>query len=223
MKKKLIVLTVGVAISLFAVQAATAAQVTFNSFTTPNPLFGLSYSEYDPSTSTTTFYLDVSKFVAEAQSTMGTPSLDRKSDTISFELLAAPNERITKISYAEDLETSVSYTDGIAYTASTGSAVINNISNGLGDHVYMSTTAGTSFSMSTSYDIPGMETELDVSITNDIMAFAFGDDAHARVQKQYAMMEVKSSAVPIPATLWLFGSAIAGLAATRRKRQEVSE
>ena len=86
----------------------------------------------------------------------------------------------------------------------------------------MSTGTSAFFSMSTSYDIPGMENEVDVSITNDILAFAYGDDAYARVQKQYAMMEVKSAAVPIPATLWLFGSAIAGLAATRRKRQEVS-
>jgi hypothetical protein len=220
MKKKLAVLSVGAAISLFVVQAATAAQVTIDSFsTTPVGLFGLSYSEYDSSTSTTTFYLDVSAFVAEAQSTTGTPSLDRKFDTISFELLAAPNERITKISYAEALQTSVSYTDGIAYTASTGSAVVNNISNGLGDHIYMATATGTSFSMSTSYDIPGMENEVDVSITNDILAFAYGDNAYARVQKQYAIMEVKSSAVPIPATLWLFGSAITGLAALRRKGQ----
>ncbi|MBU0910279.1 MAG: VPLPA-CTERM sorting domain-containing protein [Proteobacteria bacterium] len=218
MKKKLAVLAVGVAISLFAAQAATAAVVTIDSFTTSNDLFGLSYSEYN--SGTTTFYLDVSAFVAEAQSITGTPSLDRKFDTISFKLLAAPNERITKISYAEALETSVSYTDGIAFTASTGSAVINNISNGLGEYIYMSTGTSASFSMSTSYDVPGMENEVDVSITNDILAFAFGDNANARVQKQYAMMEVKSSAVPIPATLWLFGSAITGLAALRRKGQQ---
>jgi len=221
MKKKLTVLTVGVAISLFAAQATSAAQVTVNSFTTSNDLFGLSYSEYDPSTSTTTFYLDVSAFVAEYPSDTPTPFLDRKFDTISFELLAAPNERITKVSYAEGLETVVS--EGIAYTSSTGSAVINNVTNSLGIFNQLEPTTGTSFELKTSYNIPGMENEVDVSITNDILAFAFGDDAHARVQKQYAMMEVKSSAVPIPATLWLFGSAIAGLAATRRKRQEVSE
>jgi hypothetical protein len=219
MKKKLTVLmTVGVAISLFAVQAATAAQVTVNSFTTANNLFGLSYSEYDPSTSTTTFYLDVSAFVAEYPSETLTPFLDRKFDTISFELLAAPNEHITKVSYAEGLETVVS--DGIAYTSSTGSAVINNVTNSLGIFNQLESTTGTSFELKTSYDIPGMENEVDVSITNDILAFAYGDNANARVQKQYAMMEVKSSAVPIPATLWLFGSAITGLAALRRKGQE---
>jgi hypothetical protein len=81
-------------------------------------------------------------------------------------------------------------------------------------------TTETFFALATSYDIPGMETEVDVSITNDIMAFAYGD-GYAMVMKEYAKVEVTSAPVPVPATLWLLGSAIAGLAATRRKRQEV--
>ena len=100
--------------------------------------------------------------------------------------------------------------------------MVNSVSNGLGSFYQLTPTTGTSFALGTSYDISGMETEVDVSITNDILAFAYGD-AYARVQKQYAKVEVESAPVPIPATLWLFGSAIAGLAATRRKRQEVSE
>ncbi|MBU4261558.1 MAG: VPLPA-CTERM sorting domain-containing protein [Proteobacteria bacterium] len=222
MKKKLAVLTVAATISLFLAQAATAAEVTVNSFTTAYGLFDLGDSSYDPATHTTTILLDVSAFVAEFPSTTPTPFLDRKFDTISFELLAAPNERITKVSYSERLQTIVTHdTDGFSYTASTGSAVVNSVSNGLGAFYQLTPTTGTFFELKTSYNIPGMENEVDVSITNDILAFAFGDNAYAKVQKQYAMMEVKSAAVPIPATLWLLGSAIAGLAATRRKGQEV--
>ena len=221
MKKKLAVLTVGAAICLFAAQEASAAQVTVVPGTTAYGLFDLlGTPEYDPLTSTTTIFLDVSAFVAEFPSTTPTPFLDRKFDTISFELLAAPNERITKVSYSESLQTIVSYSTGISYTASTGSAVVNNVSNGLGPFYQLTPTTGTSFTMETSYVIPGMETEVDVSITNDIMAFAYGE-AYAKVMKNYAKVEVTSAPIPVPATLWLLGSAIAGLAATRRKRQEV--
>jgi len=225
MKKKLAVLSVGVAISLFVAQAATAAEVTVNSITTAYGLFDLDLADisYDSDTFTTTILLDVSKFVAEAPSTTTlNPFLDRQFDTISFELAAAPNERITKISYSESLETIVTHDTGdFSFTSSTGSVFVNNVYNGLGVFNQMSPTSGTSlFTLGTSYVIPGIETELDVSITNDIMAFAYGD-AYAKVMKNnYAKVEVKSSAVPIPATLWLFGSAITGLAALRRKGQE---
>jgi hypothetical protein len=222
MKKKLAVLTVGAAICLFAAQEASAAQVTVVPGTTAYGLFDLlgTPPEYAPLTSTTTIWLDVRAFVAEFPSTTPTPYLDRKFDTISFELIAAPNERITKVSYSESLKTIVSYSTGISYTASTGSAVVNNVSNGLGAFYQLTPTTETFFALATSYDIPGMETEVDVSITNDIMAFAYGD-GYAMVMKEYAKVEVTSAPVPVPATLWLLGSAIAGLAATRRKRQEV--
>ncbi|MCJ7600739.1 MAG: VPLPA-CTERM sorting domain-containing protein [Desulfobulbaceae bacterium] len=220
MKKKLAVLAVGAAICLFAAQEASAAQVTVVPGTTAYGLFDLlGTPEYDPLTSTTTIYLDVSAFVAELPSATPIPFFDRKFDTISFELIAGSNERITKVSYSEGLQSIVTPNTGFSFTASTGSAVVNNVSNGLG--TYNMATEGTSvFTMETSYVIPGMETEVDVSITNDIMAFAYGD-AYAKVMKNYAKVEVTSAPVPVPATLWLLGSAIAGLAATRRKRQEV--
>jgi opacity protein-like surface antigen len=221
MKKKLAVLTMGAAICLFAAQVASAAQVTVVPGTAAYGLFDLAGYAYDDVTSTTTIFLDVSKFVAEAPSTTLTPLLDRKFDTISFELVAAPNERITIVSYSESLETIVTPNTGFSFTASTGSAVVNNVSNGLGAFYQMSPTFGTSlFTLGTSYVIPGMETEVDVSITNDIMAVAT-DEAYAKVMKNYAKVEVTSAPVPVPASLWLLGSASAGLAATRRKRQEV--
>jgi hypothetical protein len=224
MKKKLAVLTVGAAICLFTAQAASASPVTVGPFTTSNSLFNLGLSSYDPLTSTTTILIDVSKFVAEFPSLTPspTPFLDRKFDTISFELFAEPNERITKVSYQESLQTIVTQApNGFSYTASTGSAVVNSISYGLGSFYQLTPTAGTSFSLGTSFDILGMENEIPVSITNDILAFAFGDASYALVLKDYAAVEVVPAPVPVPATLWLLGSAIAGLAATRRKLQEV--
>lgn len=223
MKKKLAVLTVGAAICLFTAQAATAAPVTVGPVTTAYGLFDMGASSYDALTSTTTILLDVSAFVAQFPSANPTPTpfLDRKFDTISFALLAGPNERITKVSYSESLQTVVTQDPaGFSYTASTGSAVVNNVSYGLGSFYQLTPTGGTSFSLGTSFDIPGLENDVDVSITNDILAFAFGDLSSATVMKTYAAVEVTSAPVPVPAALWLFGSAVAGLAAMRRKRRE---
>jgi hypothetical protein len=222
MKKKLAVLSLGAAISLFLAQGASAAPVTVGPFTTAYGLFDMGASSYDAATSTTTIVLDVSSFVAEFPSATPTPFLDRKFDTISFALTAAGNDRITKVSYEEGLHTVVAFAPpDFAYTASTGSAVVNNVSYGLGSFYQLTATAGTDFSLGTSFDIAGPETTVPASITNDILAFAFGDTATATVTKTYAALEVTTAPVPVPATLWLLGSAITGLAAMRRKEQGV--
>jgi hypothetical protein len=222
MKKKLAVLTLGTAICLLTAQAATAAIVSVGPLTTANGLFDLGDLSYNPLTSTTTILLDVSDFVAEFPSATLTPFLDRKFDTISFELFAAANERITNVSYQESLQTMVYHgTNGFSYTASTGSAVVNNVSHGLGSFSQLTPTAGTFFSLETSFAIAGMENDVPVSITNDILALAYGDGFSAKVMKNYAALEVTTAPVPAPAALWLFGSALTGLAATRRKRREV--
>lgn len=213
MKKKLALLSLGGAFCFVTAQTAHGATVTFQDFDTALGLFQVAGINGN------TLSLDVSLFVANANQFV---PVDNKSDLISFDIVAPAGYYIQSISYAESLQTSIdTHGAGFAATIATGGAVVDGKAISFGTHIYTLDTSH-AFSLGVSdYVLPDRKTSIDVVLNNQITASAFAG-AESMIMKgpAEASIDVTLAPVPVPATLWLFGSAVAALLTGKRKRPE---
>ena len=64
----------------------------------------------------------------------------------------------------------------------------------------------------------GVDTDVDIDITNTLAAATTDSGELSRVQKKLGGVGLTITAVPVPAAVWLFGSGLLGLAGFARRR-----
>jgi len=64
----------------------------------------------------------------------------------------------------------------------------------------------------------GVDTDVDIDITNTLAAATTNSGELSRVQKKLGGVGLTITAVPVPAAVWLFGSGLLGLAGFARRR-----
>jgi hypothetical protein len=166
-------------------------------------------------------------FSAAAPRTVGpvTQPFASAFDTISFRLTTAPYWVFTTLDYTEGLEGTAT---GGGFAFGTGSFTYNGVSISLDTFPVLSnggsgTSVGSLFTGPTIVLGPDMTT-LNITITNSLLAGAFGNGATASIEKTSAVLNIGVQfipvpvPVPVPAAAWLFAPALVGLAAIGRQR-----
>jgi hypothetical protein len=143
-------------------------------------------------------------------------------DTLSLTITAGPGYTITSISYTES--GSGVTADGVAIA--TGSIVADNQPINFPTVLFNPNQQGawsiTPESQSgTEMIFIDNKESISVSITNSLLAVAFGPGEVANITKTGAFLTViteEVTAVPLPAAAWLFISALGGLVVAKRKQ-----
>lgn len=200
--------------------AIHAATVTFTNINDTDPTGGFVVG------ATTvvgdSYVIDVSGFDAVADNAN---NYDNIIDTIAFDILAPTGYYISSVSYSESAQATITSGDtgsfGVAIVA--GTAVIDGSGHDLGFHAWTSDTQGDSLSTGV-ISVPGQKSTVAISITNQLTAVATGG-AMVEIRKGFdalgnavpSVVSVQLSQVPLPSAIWLFGSALLGLAAVGRR------
>lgn len=164
--------------------------------------------------------LELTDFSASAPVTVGpvTQPFASAFDTISFQLTAEEGWFFTTLHYVEALEGSAT---GGGFAFGTGSFTYNGTSITLGTFPVLS-NGGSGVSVGSLFTSPTIQlgpnvTSLNITITNSLLAGAFGPEASASISKTSALLNIGTQFVPVPAAAWLFGSALVGLVAIGRR------
>lgn len=186
------------ALMLLGVTGAQAATVTFSDFSSTG-VFGAATQVGD------SLDIDVSGFVADSSS----PFTSVVFDALSFTVTAAPGRVIKTIAYSE----LVQGTTGVGgFAGATGNIVIGGTAYSLGF-----TFAPPGASISANLAISPIDVGGVGSITVQIFNSLFAAGGPATIEKTSALFEVTT--VPVPAAVWMFGSAMIGLVAIARRKQ----
>jgi hypothetical protein len=142
-------------------------------------------------------------------------------DTIAFDIVAPTNYVITRIDY---VETGATNRSGNGATIATGSWTVGGITSSFDSVIGTSPTTnfGWSFTPFREFDVSEGLTDVAVSITNQITAFAVNPGDSASIEKTGASVLVTLTLVPIPPAFLLFGSAVVGLLVVGRRRKASS-
>ena len=163
-------------------------------------------------------------FIASASTGVDeTGASDAAFDQISFKITAAPNEVITSVSF---IEAGDIFITGSGFVFVTGAMTVNSETVSLGSTQLFRTQAiDTTFTLDSdgqgtpiTIDLATPLNEVEVTITNSLVASAFGPNSSASIEKTLATVGVETTVVPLPPAAWMMGSALLGLAAIRRKR-----
>lgn len=191
---------------------ASAATVTYSSILDANssPLYFDVGTTVPDGGDGNILHIGLSAFTADS----GTVFTLSATDTLFFNVAAPLGYKITKLTYTE---TGSGLVTGVGAAVATGSVVANGDPNGLGLHIFLSGDDG-SWSLSTFYDYSAsVVTSVDMSIFNSLFAIAAPGDL-ASVTKGSATMVAELTAIPLPTSVWLLGSAlVGGVAVARRK------
>lgn len=199
--KKIILILAIVGLSSTAVSAAV---VTFDNFndTTEGLFEGATVDPNDGNI----LIIGLVDFVADG-SAAGSASV---FDTFAVTITAPTGYRIVGIDYNESGRFSPMGGTVIA----NGSVVIGGEATGF-SNIFSGTTTGGWF-LDPSFSVNTVSTI--VSITNALFAVGSG----ATISKDMAMLTVKLTAVPLPASIMLMGSALAGLLLVRRRPSSIA-
>jgi hypothetical protein len=192
-------------LALALIAPAAGASVTFTDFDDANglPLFFDISSTAPDGGDPNTLIIGLDGFAAAG----GDPLTTSAIDTLVFNIFADPGFVITKVTYSES-------GGGEALTGislATGTMVVGGEAKGLGFHAFPAVSGGL-WALSTSFDLAPGTTSTQVVITNSL--FAFGT---SEIAKMSASVTVEVAPIPIPGAVWLFGSALIGLVAVRRR------
>ncbi len=207
-------------VALFAsASVVSAATVTFSGFSSSEEgLFELPGT--DPITGTNLLnFNDYSMLPAFSVTANGLEVVDA-FDTLSFDIWAPAGYVITKVKYKEGGTASVV---GQGLAQAKGSVVFNGKSNSMGLLLLTAPTEEMDWTLGAtkSYALADNVNKVSMSITNSILAAAFGGNEEAdwsTVSKNLASVEVTLTAVPLPPAAWMLGSALIGLATVGRRK-----
>jgi len=206
----------GAVVGSFAT-VAHAAPVTISDITSSEP--GL-FTGATLNAAGTQVEVNFSDFSASAPRTVGpvTQPFASAFDTISFRLTAAEGWFFSTLDYIEGLSGSAT---GGGFAFGTGSITYNGNSVTLGSFPVLS-NGGSGMSVGSLFTSPTIQlgphvTTLNITITNSLLAGAFGLNASAHIEKTSALLNLRTEFIPVPAAAWLFGSALVGLVAIGRR------
>lgn len=150
--------------------------------------------------------------------------------TITFDIVALnENVRLEKVMVSEagDYQTS-SLTDGEVSASAQLGAI--NLSNAMSGFLQDTTETGPLASANT-LETWALETSLDfmagwaagstaakITVQNNLFATTFATPASAFIQKKFQGLAITVNVIPLPAAVWMFLSALAGLAWFRRRQ-----
>ena len=209
-------LAVAVVLGLMLVDGAQAVTVSFLNINDTNPQgFSTAGTAPDP-VNGNKLNINVDSFFLEVFN----GAVDVMFDTLSFNIEAPEGFFIKSLKYREGLKTSVNG----GTTISHGSLSANGQGSTLG--FFAQPDPGTSnFYLQTELLLSGQQTFASVAITNSLTAVSF-PGGEAKIYKGFNLdneaekpfLEVTLQAVPVPAAVWLFGSALVGFIAFSRRR-----
>jgi len=214
-KRLVATLTLGV---LFAGFAQASTYVDFLNINDTNHLDGFSVAGTQVNTDDRNILdIDVSAFFLEVVN--GDPP-KVMFDTLSFNIVAPDNFFIRSVKYSEGLKTTVNG----GTTISHGSISVNGVGQSLGVFSFFNPNlASTPFSLGpVEILLDNQVTSAFVAITNSLTAVGGIASVHkgfnADGELEMPSLEVTLQAVPVPAAVWLFGSALVGFVTFSRRR-----
>jgi len=213
------VILAGTLLGWLMVGAVQAATITGGSVDFTNLVAGDSLKFFDVDTTAidlndnNKLVIGLSDFLANGTASPTAPVT--ASDTLTMRIVAHPGFFITSVDYAEG--GSGQTTNGVA--SATASLVADSIPRNLPIQFFSLNTGGTWETSTQGLPILiNNKTSIDVSIVNSLFAVAFGSGDIAQISKTSASLTVGVAPIPLPAAVWLFGSALIGFVSFSGRR-----
>ncbi|BBA36370.1 hypothetical protein sS8_4440 [Methylocaldum marinum] len=155
----------------------------------------------------------------------GTGQVDTEIVGLKFKATAAPNQVITGVSWREHgvyqvtgEESWVSAFASLRLADPETRETVGNTDTGtFSAQGVRGATTGGPWDLTVSRDIAARSIEIELTI-KDILAAYAPENGFARLDKDFGGLRVDVAPIPVPASVWLLGSALAGLVMIGRRR-----